>query len=404
MVYEQKHIDPPMSLLGLIRRQGGRYVYSYFDIDGYNSTVFFNFYGSGCSDILSFDDRLDSVYGSKNDNRYSPICRSMFSACSRCLSSFFSRLSLGHQQTLADTDADDGQTPLSKRNHYSGSGRHFVPSQRKKDQRGRLLARCCPLDKEEHCLCVGTESGGSDIADSTTLGRRTVGIAYQHAIASQKRRYLDRTGDADDRSTPSMVAGKAVSTGCRRLLCNTGRKTDASNTSRFSNSTQRKDFRSAAKTKKENQRQTSQERQTPCQPTKDGIVYSQMGRDRVLSARQNGKAIGLYPSGNMVLGFAPADTFGYQQRPSRKRTIRFSFYDRFDDDGCRGFGMLQRPMGHRGYVQKHETVSRQPAASDIQGAGTRTSGGVGPVSVFDGVAVVSQTKIQSKNFPGSTVV
>jgi len=89
MVYKQKHIDPPMSLLGKKLRQGGRYAYSYFDVDGYNSTVFSNFHGSGCRDFLSFDNRLDSVHGSKNDNGHPAICRPMFSACSRCLPSFF---------------------------------------------------------------------------------------------------------------------------------------------------------------------------------------------------------------------------------------------------------------------------------------------------------------------------
>ena len=34
MVYEQKHIDHPMSLLETKRRQGGRYGYKYFDMDG----------------------------------------------------------------------------------------------------------------------------------------------------------------------------------------------------------------------------------------------------------------------------------------------------------------------------------------------------------------------------------
>jgi hypothetical protein len=40
MVYKQKHIDPPMSLLDTRLRQGGQYVQYYFDMDGTSSTVF----------------------------------------------------------------------------------------------------------------------------------------------------------------------------------------------------------------------------------------------------------------------------------------------------------------------------------------------------------------------------
>ena len=300
MVYKQKHIDPPMSLLDKQLRQGDRYVYEYFDMDGYYPTAFSNFYSSGSKDFLQFDNRVDFVHSSKNGNRHISICRSRLSTCSRCLSSLFSRLSLGHQQTLANTDADDGQTLLSKRNHYSCSGRYLVPPQWKKDQRGWLLAGCCPLDKEEHCLCVGTESGCPDIADTTALGRRTVGIADQYEIAPKERRYPYRIGNANDKSTPSMAAGKTVPAGCRRLLCNTGWKKDVSNKSCFANTTQRKDFRSASKKKKENPRQTSQKRQTPCQSAKNDFVYSPLAANRVLPARQNGKAIGLYPTGNML--------------------------------------------------------------------------------------------------------
>jgi hypothetical protein len=46
MVYQQKHIDHPMSLLELKLRQGGRYGYYYFGLDRASSTVFPNFYRS----------------------------------------------------------------------------------------------------------------------------------------------------------------------------------------------------------------------------------------------------------------------------------------------------------------------------------------------------------------------
>ena len=214
----------------------------------------------------------------------------------------------------------------------------------------------------------------------------------------------DRTGRTDDKRSLSVAARKAVSSGCRRFLRDFGWKTDARNKACFSNTMQRKDIRSSSKKKKENQRQTPQERQTPCLSAKNDFVHSRLATDRVLSARQNSKAIGLYPSGNMVLGFAAADTACNKQRPSRQRTRRFSFYDRSDDDGSPGFGMLQRQMGHRRYVQEHETVSRRTTASNIQRPGSGTSRSIEPVSVFDGVDVVSQAKIQSQDFLGSAVV
>jgi len=332
MVYKQKHIDPPMSLLGKRLRQGGRYAYSYFDMDEYNSTVFSIFTAPGAeifsrlttgwilcttrktiTGILSYAEP-DFQHAHDSYHRFFPDCRWDINKLWQILAS------------------DAGQVFLSDRHHHHCSGRHAVPPQRQKDQWCCLLAGCGPFDQEEHRLCLGTESGGSDIADSATLGRLIIGVAYQYEIASKKRRYSYRTGDADDQSTPSMAAGKAISAGCRRFLCYLGRKANASNIPGFENTVQRKDFRSASKKKKEDQRQTSQERQTPCQSTKDDFVYSRLGADRVLAARQKGKAIGLYPSGHMVLGFALADTACDKQRPRRQRTRRFSFYDGFDDD------------------------------------------------------------------------
>jgi len=173
MVYKQKHIDPPMSLLDLKLRQGGRYAYSYFDMDGYNSTVFSNFYGSWRRDFLSFDDRLDSVHRPKNHHWHPSICRPMLLACSRRLSPFLSGLPLGHQQTLANPDSDAGQTLLSDRHNYHCSGRYAVPPQRKKNQRCRLLARCCSIDKEKHCSVNNLDRLSEKLSISLIL---TVGI------------------------------------------------------------------------------------------------------------------------------------------------------------------------------------------------------------------------------------
>jgi len=57
MVHKQKHIDHPMSLLCLRLRQGGRYAYNYFDMDGTSSTSFSNFHCSGSRHFRSADTR-----------------------------------------------------------------------------------------------------------------------------------------------------------------------------------------------------------------------------------------------------------------------------------------------------------------------------------------------------------
>lgn len=208
MVYKQKHIDLPMSLSDLKLRQGGRYARSYFDVNGYNLTVFSNFPHSRRKDILSPGHRLGFMHGSKDDNAHLSIYRSIFSACSRRLPSLFCRLSLGHQQTPAHPDTDTGQTLLSDRYYYGFPRRYTVPSQRKKNQRCRLLAGCRSLDKKEHFLCVGTESCGPDIADTTAMGRRTTGTACKYETASKERPHPDRTGRCNGQSTLSMTAGQ----------------------------------------------------------------------------------------------------------------------------------------------------------------------------------------------------
>ncbi len=132
MIYEHKHTNLTMSLLDSKRRQGDWYAHYYFDMYWYNSTVFSNFYCSMSGNFLQFDNRMDSVHCSKNHHRHTSICRSKLPACSRCLSPLFSRFSLGHQQTLANTDSDACQNLLSHSNHSPCSGRYAVPPQWKK--------------------------------------------------------------------------------------------------------------------------------------------------------------------------------------------------------------------------------------------------------------------------------
>src|SRR4030042_935567 len=74
------------------------------------------------------------------------------------------------------------------------------------------------------CTVRRTVTGILPFANPTALGRRTSGLAYQHAIAPKKWSDLDRVGCADDQRSSSMVAGKAVSGGRRRILRHSGGK------------------------------------------------------------------------------------------------------------------------------------------------------------------------------------
>ena len=73
MVYEQKHIDPPMSLLDLRLRQGGRYVQYYFDMDRTSSTVFPDFYHSWRRHFCSADNRMGVVYHPANRHGHASV-------------------------------------------------------------------------------------------------------------------------------------------------------------------------------------------------------------------------------------------------------------------------------------------------------------------------------------------
>lgn len=118
MVYYQKHIDQPMSLLDLTRRQVGRNVYEYFDMDGPFSTVFPDFYGSRGRHFHLADDWLGAVYGASNRHRHNPVCRSGGLSGLRCLLSVPAGWAMGPVCPVADSGpaADSNILPLG--NHY----------------------------------------------------------------------------------------------------------------------------------------------------------------------------------------------------------------------------------------------------------------------------------------------
>ena len=122
MVYQQKHIDHPMSLLETKRRRGGRYGYKYSDMDGTSSTVFPDFYGSGGRDFHPADDRLGTVHDASNRNRHAPVCRSGRISGSRRLSSVPAGLAMRFESSAADSGplADSNLRPQGQLRRCNG--------------------------------------------------------------------------------------------------------------------------------------------------------------------------------------------------------------------------------------------------------------------------------------------
>jgi hypothetical protein len=177
MVYQQKHIDPPMSLLDKKLRQGGRYAYNYFDMVGTSSTVFPDIYRTGDRNFCQFDNRLGSVHHSKNRHGHLALRRPCQPTCSRQLPSLLSGCFLEYGNALANTGTPADCHILPEWHYLSGLGRYLVSPQRPKDQWSRVLAGCGSFDSKQNGLCLGSESGGLDRANSTALGRGTAGPA-----------------------------------------------------------------------------------------------------------------------------------------------------------------------------------------------------------------------------------
>ena len=142
-------------------------------------------------------DRLDSLRRPTHGHRHDPRWRSGRAPGTRCVSSFLPRCGLGYAGPLATVGSGAGPTFLST--GYGGRrlGRHLVSSVRQKGQGCRLVARCGPFDRRHHRLCLGSQYRGVDAARSSALGWRTVGLAHQHALASQTGAHPNRAGRAD---------------------------------------------------------------------------------------------------------------------------------------------------------------------------------------------------------------
>ena len=189
MNYEQKNTNRPMVVVDKQNhiRHGGWYGHYTNDMDVASQSFSWDFHATRSPYCYAADHGLDSLYRQTHGHRHAALCRSRRDACSRCLSSLFSRCTLAYGSTLEDIGAHSGCDVLSNQPDHSGFGRHPVSSLRAKNQWCRMVTRCGVFDQEQTCFRVGIEPGRTDLADSTALGRRTVGSADQHAIASQER-------------------------------------------------------------------------------------------------------------------------------------------------------------------------------------------------------------------------
>lgn len=259
-------------------RQGGWYGNHYNDMDIAYPIIFSVFHSASQGRINAIDRRLGTLHGQTDGDRNAGFRRPARSAGTRCLSSLLSRRPLEHGKAVADIGDDTGPIVFSDRHNHIGIGRHIVSSQWQKGQWCWLLARCGSFDFHEKRFRLGIESGGVDFADSTALGRRTVGLADQHEIASQETGQLDRIGRTDDKRNGPMVARKGVSNGCRWVLRQFGRKENFRYNHHFAYPTKRRTLRSAKKTQDKTARAALQERQATCQSRKKWPAMFATGR------------------------------------------------------------------------------------------------------------------------------
>ena len=247
MIYEQKNTTLPMVVVDNANhiRHGGWYGHYDNDMDVASQSFSWDFHSTRPRHLYATDGGLDSLHRQTNGDRYAALCRPGRYAGSRCVSSVFSGCPLVYGQSVAAIDAPLGRYVLSNRPDHAGSGRYPVSSQRQKDRRSRMVARCGAFEQEQTCFCLGVEPGRVDLADSTALGWRTAGVADQHAAASQKRGRPDRIGSTDDQRRAAMVSRKAVQSGGRWVLRLLGGKEAGPDHDHLANPTQRRNLRFA---------------------------------------------------------------------------------------------------------------------------------------------------------------
>jgi len=404
MNLEQKNTNLPMIVMKQLQH-GGWYEYDnrYIGMEVADSALFVEFYHPRRKNLHSTAQRMDSLHRPADRNRNPAFRRPSGPPCPRRFSPLLSRRSLEHGWALENPGRDIDQNILSNRNHNPGSGRHLVSPQWQKDRWSRLVARRGPFDSHKTRFRLGFEPGGADFADSAAMGRRTSGLANQYEIASQKAGNSDRVGRADDPRTRPMASEKAVSSGCRRFLRQSGWKETSQHNHYFADTTQRQSLRSAGETKEERPRPPSQERQTSSLSAKDGQICSALAKGKSLRTGEKQNPSGLFESSAVVSSFARAHTSGYQSGSGRQRERRLSLYYRCDHVPSRGYRMLWGPLGDRRYVQKYQTISRRPGAADFQGPRAGTSRGLESVAVFDGLAVVLEAEVEPTILHGSSM-
>ena len=384
--------------------KGWCYYGEHIGMDAACSTVFSRFHNSRRKNIFLSDHGLGSAHHPSNNNGHHSAGRSVGAPQPRRLSSIFPRREMVARAALENSDSV-AYSKVCRQGHYSaGDRRYAVSSQRQKSQRRGILARCGSFDQNQNRLRMGFESCRADFAGSTSMGRRAAGLAYQHAGASQERKIAYRTGCRNARRSRHLVGRQEDSRCGRRFLRVAGWVGHNEHDNYIQAASRCVALQFAAETKTSRPRRASKARSRVAQTQVDGFACSQMDTGKFYRSWQYGYAAGLFSLGAVVQCQQDTGAACYLAGSERQRAGRLFFYDRCVHETRRGIGRLRRPVGYRGYIQKHQTASWRGTVADMGQARPRASGGIGTLAVFDGLVLVLPTAWCQTNIPNSAVV
>ncbi len=251
---------------------------------------------------------------------------------------------------------------------------------------------------------MGPESCRVDLAGSASLGRRAAGPANQHEAAPKERKDAHRTGF---RNAPrgGWLVWKEEDSPCGGwILRIAGRLEYNKHDDHLAYALRRFALQIAAETQTTRPGQTSKTRCRISQTQVAGCVCSQVDAGDFYRSRPVGHKASVFAKGSLVQSQQDAGAACDLAGSERQGAGRLFFYDRCGDESRRRFGCLRRPVGHRGYFQKHQTVSWRRAVADVGKERPRASGGSWTLAVLDGLAVVLPTTRRQTNVQNSAVV
>ena len=163
-------------------------------------------------------------------------------------------------------------------------------------------------------------------------------------------------------------------------------------------------FKLPLKRKRPGRGQTSKTGCRIAQTQDDGCVCSQVDAGDFYRSRQDGHKAGVFAKGSLVQGQQDAGAACDFAGSERQGAGRLFFHDRRGDESRRRAGCLRRPVGHRRYFQKYQTVSWRRAVADVGEERPRASSRSWTLAVLDGLAVVLPTTHRQTKVPNYAVV